>query len=240
MTGRVVRHIRSNAVGYLALLVALGGSAYAAGHNHQINGHKIRKGSLPGNRVKAGTLPGNRVKADTLTGKQVNESSLGEVPRAATAASATTATTAEEAKALGGVSRDGFGQGIVSGAIYDVKNGAGVFRPYGFSNPEDAYEYSAEAIAPVDMTVRDFVGAALANFNAANETVDFALYLEDPVTGITSVPLCQVSNGAPTCRIAGPIAIGQGVKYRIETVGANLPAPPSKIAVGFQYRAAAG
>ena len=205
---RLLKHLRANAVAYLALFCALGGTTYAA---TQINGKAIKKHSLPGNRLKK----------NTVTGKQVNESSLGTVPKAS------------NANALGGVGKSGFGQGIVSGAIRNVPNGSRLVPPYGYF--DIATDFSAEAIAPVKMTVRDFVGEAVSGFAAG--TVNFNLDVTDPQTGATTHPLCQVSGMTTTCRASGPITIAQGDTYRLETVGAGLGAA---VVVGFQYREAAG
>jgi hypothetical protein len=94
-------------VACLALLVALGGSVYAAA---RIDGHSVKPGSLPGNRVERGSLTGSRLAPGTLrggriapgslTGLQVNSATLGKVPEAAQAdiaASARTANTARSA-----------------------------------------------------------------------------------------------------------------------------------------------
>jgi hypothetical protein len=241
----IVGHFRSHTVAYLALLVALGGTAYAANHHSKINGRRILKSSIPGNRVKAGTLPGNRLKTGTVTGQQVNESSLAEVPQSAragtagTADSAKTAGSADDANALGGIARSGFGPGIVTGGVVNVNNGVADFPPYGIYNTQDPYDYSIEAIAPVDMTVRDFVGSAIFGFNNAEDKVTFELEIIDPANGFSTVPLCSVNSDTLTCSAAGPITLKQGDKYRLQTVGVGLPAAPSKIVVGFQYRAAA-
>jgi hypothetical protein len=56
-------------VALVALVVALGGTAYAAG---QINGNSIQKGSIGGGKLKK----------KTLSGYQVNVDKLGEVPLA--------------------------------------------------------------------------------------------------------------------------------------------------------------
>jgi hypothetical protein len=48
MGSRITAHIRSNVIGYVALVVAVSGTAYAAG---KINGKQIRQNSIPANRL---------------------------------------------------------------------------------------------------------------------------------------------------------------------------------------------
>ncbi|HEY1855617.1 MAG TPA: hypothetical protein VGG40_13620 [Solirubrobacterales bacterium] len=94
------------AVACLALLVALGGSVYAAS---RIDGHAVRRGSLPGNRLERASVPGNRLQPGTLrggriapgslTGREVDASTLGRVPEAEHAESAGSARTASTALA---------------------------------------------------------------------------------------------------------------------------------------------
>jgi hypothetical protein len=48
MGTRITAHIRTNVIGYLALVVALSGTAYAAG---KINGKQIKQNSIPANRL---------------------------------------------------------------------------------------------------------------------------------------------------------------------------------------------
>jgi hypothetical protein len=94
------------AVACLALMVALGGSVYAA---TRIDGHSVKPGSLPGNRLEKASVPGNRLQPESLrggriepgslTGREVDASTLGEVPEAAHADSAGTARTANTALA---------------------------------------------------------------------------------------------------------------------------------------------
>ena len=83
------------AIACLALMVALGGSVYAAS---KIDGRTIKAESLPGNRVEPprcranrlqpGTLRGSRIAPGSLTGAQVDAATLGKVPEAAHADSA--------------------------------------------------------------------------------------------------------------------------------------------------------
>lgn len=94
------------AVACLALMVALGGSVYAAA---KIDGRAVKPGSLPGNRIARGSVPGNRLKPGTigggriapgsLTGVQVDAATLGKVPEASHADSASTARSANTALA---------------------------------------------------------------------------------------------------------------------------------------------
>ncbi len=82
------------ALAFVALLVALGGTGYAAA-------------TISGKTIKAKSLPGNRVVNNALTGRQINESRLGVVPvsklafnadTAKKALTADTASTADSAK----------------------------------------------------------------------------------------------------------------------------------------------
>jgi hypothetical protein len=52
---------------------------------------KLRNGSVTGAKIRSGTITGADLANDTVTGAKINESSLGEVPRAALANSATSA-----------------------------------------------------------------------------------------------------------------------------------------------------
>jgi len=77
MPRRFSRHVRRNAVAYLALFVALGGtSAWAA------------SAGITGAQIKDESVTGADVLNDSLTGDDILESTLAEVPTAATARSA--------------------------------------------------------------------------------------------------------------------------------------------------------
>lgn len=69
-------------VAVVALVMALGGGAYAAA---TITGNDIKNGSITGKDVKNGSVPGKKLKANSVTGTQVKESALGQVPSAADA-----------------------------------------------------------------------------------------------------------------------------------------------------------
>src|ERR1700716_654762 len=119
------------AIAVLALVVALGGSAYAV---RQINGATI----------KVRSIPGNRIANNALTGTQINEARLGRVNeaknatnskfalRASVADSAANALNAGNASALGGFPPSAFQARIrwaivnSSGAVLDQSGGIAV------------------------------------------------------------------------------------------------------------------
>jgi hypothetical protein len=72
----------ANVTATLALIVALGGSAYAAVH--------LGKDSVGARQIKAGAVRSAEVKDDSLTGKDIDESKLNQVPSAANADDAAT------------------------------------------------------------------------------------------------------------------------------------------------------
>jgi hypothetical protein len=102
------RHWPAMVVATLALVVALGGSVYAAS---RIDGHSLRVKSLPGNRLVPRSLPANRLRPGTIlgdrlapgsvTGRQIDAATLGQVPEAAYATSAETARHADTALVAG-------------------------------------------------------------------------------------------------------------------------------------------
>ena len=81
-------------VACIALTVALGGTSYAA--------IKLPKNSVGTKQLKRNAVTSPKVKNNAITGADVLESSLGQVPSAASAATATTAGTAAPSGAAGG------------------------------------------------------------------------------------------------------------------------------------------
>jgi len=70
-----LRHLRSNAVAYLALFVALGGTSFAAAT--VITGKDVKNSSLTGKDVKNSSLTGGDVKNKSLSPKDFNGSVEG-------------------------------------------------------------------------------------------------------------------------------------------------------------------
>lgn len=134
------------AITCLALMVALGGSVYAA---TKIDGRSIRQGSLPGNRLERASVPGNRLRPGTigggrivpgsLSGVQVDAATLGKVPeatRADTAGSARTANTAlaansatEATRLSGHVAGCTPAQRLFAGACWELQMSAATSAP---------------------------------------------------------------------------------------------------------------
>ena len=73
MIARLSRHLRANAVGYAALFVALGGSAYAAVRlpTNSVGTKQLRTGSVTGNKVARHTLTATNLGADSVGSSQL-------------------------------------------------------------------------------------------------------------------------------------------------------------------------
>jgi hypothetical protein len=104
------RPSHATVVAYVALFVALAGSAYAGTQlsKNSVGPKQLKKDAVTTAKIKAGAVTGPKIADNAVTGAKVDESSLGQVPSAATAGSATTATSATNATALNGVPSDGF------------------------------------------------------------------------------------------------------------------------------------
>src|SRR5690348_3965705 len=70
----MLTHIRRNAVAYLALFIALSGTAFAA--------TQLPKNSVGAKQLKKQSVNAAKVKKNSLTGNQINEAKLGKVPDA--------------------------------------------------------------------------------------------------------------------------------------------------------------
>jgi hypothetical protein len=94
------RPSHATVVAYLALFVALGGSAYAVGNlaKNSVGPKQLKKNAVTTAKVKNEAITGAKVKKGTLTGAQINVATLGIVPTAQTAESSRTA---EIANSLG-------------------------------------------------------------------------------------------------------------------------------------------
>lgn len=120
----------------LALFAALSGASYAA--VSKIGTKQLRNGAVNAKKLKKNAVTTAKIRANAVTGAKVKESTLGEVPRAASAAHAVkadTATkagvatkadsamkadsagTASNAEQLGGVPAAQFGSGVLGAAV---------------------------------------------------------------------------------------------------------------------------
>lgn len=109
-------------IAYLALFVALGGSAYAVTQlpKNSVGPKQLKANAVTTTKIKNGAVTGSKIGANAVTGANVDESSLGRAPsalwaeranladNASRAENATRAATATNAEALGGVTSDGF------------------------------------------------------------------------------------------------------------------------------------
>ena len=94
----------------VAVFISLGGGAYAALSANSVGTKQLKKDAVTAAKIAAAAVTTAKIKKDAVTGDKVLESSLAQVPNAATADSANTAnsaTKAEHAANLDGYQRLG-------------------------------------------------------------------------------------------------------------------------------------
>jgi hypothetical protein len=82
------RHLSfANLISLTALIVALGGAAYAVtiAPKNSVTSKSVKNKTLKGKDIKDGKLTGADVKANSLAGSDIDEKSLAQVPEAANA-----------------------------------------------------------------------------------------------------------------------------------------------------------
>jgi hypothetical protein len=82
MVNKFTSHIRSNVVGYLALFVALGGTAVAAIAPNSVGTPQLKDGAVTGPKIAKETITGANIAPKTITGSKIKVSTLGTVPNA--------------------------------------------------------------------------------------------------------------------------------------------------------------
>ncbi len=88
MANLIRRHVTfANLVAMLALIVALGGAAYAVtvAPKNSVRSKSVKNDTLKGKDIKDNKLTGADVKANSIGGPDIDEGSLAKVPRAADA-----------------------------------------------------------------------------------------------------------------------------------------------------------
>jgi hypothetical protein len=157
---RILHHVRRQAVGYLALFVALSGSAYAAVNlpNRSVTGKKIARNTITKTNLKKNSVTARAIARNAVRGSEVLESSLGTVPRAAR---------------LGGAS------------LAQVRSGIDAARLGGA--PRSAFYSAAEVESRLSRAVTEDSGGGEVNFSSQSPVDRVSLNLRAPRAGYAHV-----------------------------------------------------
>jgi hypothetical protein len=106
-------------VAYLALFIALGGSAYAVSHlgKNSVGAKQLKKNAVTTAKITKEAVTSAKVKKDTLTGTQINASTLGTVPSAQVAQTTDALSPPEPWHVVGAPGEPGFESGWESASI---------------------------------------------------------------------------------------------------------------------------
>ena len=198
----MIQHLRSNAIAYLALFIALGGTAFAASKvtsgdikdntikgkdigGGQVAGSDLRDESATGDDVADGSLDGSDIQDGGLTGADLADKSVG-------GAKIDPATKVPNADMLDGHGSTRYGVGLQMGAATGIGPGVNIVRfPSGVTVPADN---GLMAISPEVLELRDFT--AFAEGLSGSEQI--AVSLE----GGSLVTPCVLTNANPVCHNA--------------------------------------
>ncbi len=114
-TFRVRRPSPALVVSVMALVVALGGTSYAAFSvpQNSVGPRQLRKNAVTTAAIRGGAVTWQKIARNTITAKQINLGKLGTVPSANTAGSATNANHAADADNLGGSPASAYQQKVL-------------------------------------------------------------------------------------------------------------------------------
>ena len=191
MPNKLSSHLRSNVVGYLALFVALSGSAYAvngplAGRNTEgsadIINNEVRSADLLTDGVQSTdvldeTLSGQDLGNGSITGSDIDESTLGTVP---------SAQTANNAAQLGGIGPSGYQQFCANGAVKRVIHVNGDTANFPSTYTADPtylpFNFTCRNDFPQVSVKRTGTGTYRLDFVAAGDLTGFGFVNVDPAS----------------------------------------------------------
>jgi hypothetical protein len=215
MLARTLRHVRANAIAYMALFLALSGTAIAA--------TQLPKNSVGTKQIKKGAVNAAKVKRDSLTGNQINEASLGKVPEAskldgkAPADFLATGGKAVDSERLDGVDSAIFGNALTyAGMSFEPRESGAVEKKY-----EGTGSISCTG-TPAEFTYR-----AQLPEGARVTQLDFR-YLDNEAGATASLELRAFDvfeeGGASTVLLASAVTTGASAAERTASAAINPPA----------------
>jgi hypothetical protein len=128
-------------IAMIALVVALGGTAYAAFTvpKNSVGSKQLEKNAVTGGNIKNGAVTDSKIAKGTITGDRIKTATLGTVPfanHANSANSATTASAAGNASTLGGLAASAF-------------LGAGNVRADGFASSQTVPGFTSSSFTSI-------------------------------------------------------------------------------------------
>ena len=215
-------------VAYLALFIAIGGSAYAAKQlpKNSVGTKQLKKNAVTKVKIRKNSVNGPRVKNNSLTGADIKLTKLGTVPSARSAATAGTANTANAASTAN---------------TANVANSANTLAPseawHEVGAPgEPGFLFSWENASPTAAFYKDHEGIVHLKGTVSGGTEPFVFNLPPgyrPANG--EVPLFALACGG----CAGGAAPGQIFGTGAGPSGGGAVAVPGEIASldGISFRA---
>jgi hypothetical protein len=76
MSGRIARHLRANVVGYVAVFIALSGTAVALPGKNKVDSNDLRRGAVKAKALKDGAVTNPKLREGAVTSAKVDDGSL--------------------------------------------------------------------------------------------------------------------------------------------------------------------
>ena len=201
-------------VAYLALFVALGGSAYAfhLGKN-SVGPKQLKRNAVTTAKIKNEAVTAGKVKKGALTGTQVNASTLGTVPNATHAGSADVAgalPAPESWNPVGGPGEPQFQNGCHNAGLPDTATVRFYKDQIGIVHLEGIYECPAENATAFQLPP-GYRPRPNLNFS-------LPLFYEGVIVVFGSAPALPATDiGAVQCPLEGKPCILDGIAFRAES-----------------------
>jgi hypothetical protein len=218
---RVRAHIRSNVVGYVAVFIALSGSAVALPGKGTVQSNDIKRNAVKAKHVKDGQLTGTDVAGGSLGAREIDEADLDpSVLQARVLESCPGDSSIQAITPAGAVAcnQDQTGPetaGLLTGRINQLGDVATRFvPPQGTSTPTaTAASQVAHGSPAGQQTVLGDLQVVLSSDLGNGQTREFTVVV---ASGLETELSCEISAGESICGDTGPVAIPAGIGFALK------------------------
>ena len=225
VSSRIARHLRAHVVGYLALFVALSGTAIALPGKHKVKSNDLAKHAVTGRALATGAVGNAKLRAGAVTSASIADASV--VNADLGNAAVTTPKLIDEAVARSKIEAGSVNGGkLANGSVNSAKVNDGSLQALDFAPGQISDGFAAEQTSATFNVPRDGRLFVTATFISACPVASCTYRVEVDNTLVTGTALAgDLDQQVTLTGVSGAVAAGNRTLEIAVTGGATITEP---------------